>query len=152
MLITEVCEREGCKGNRFYISTDGNVVSVKCSDCGEEYEYSNKENIIVTPCCSKCDSELFKVFREKESDKVYFSCAKCGSIPRIVYVDEEGHQVSYEQLRVINIEKKLDELAKRIGELEEGFSELSYGTSSVSNTLEYVYNWVSDIKAKTDKI
>jgi RNase P subunit RPR2 len=118
MLITQVCLKPGCNGNTFHVNTADDKLLIKCTVCGEEYLHEDELDHVVAPTCSKCDNEAFKVFRNNKTNKVYLNCTKCNSIPRFIYLDEEGKQVSYEQLNIRDIKRSLEYIADRLDNAE----------------------------------
>jgi hypothetical protein len=117
MLITRVCEKEGCSGNKFYVNTEEKKLNIKCVECGTTYNFPEEINHIIAPTCMKCDHDHFKVNRDNKSGELYFNCVKCNNPPRKVYTDGCGNQISYDQVMLVEIKNAVDELTEKINML-----------------------------------
>jgi hypothetical protein len=114
MLITRVCEKEGCSGNKFYVNTEDKKLKIKCVECGSIYNFQENMRYIVAPTCIKCDYEQFKINRDNKNGELYINCVQCNNPPRKVYTDDNGTQVSYDQLVLVEIKNAVDELKEKM--------------------------------------
>lgn len=117
MLITRVCEKEGCSGNKFHVNTEDKKLSIKCVECGTTYNFQEEMNCIIAPTCMKCDHEQFKVNRDNKSGELYINCVQCNNPPRKIYTDGSGNQVSYDQIMLVEIKNAVDELTETVNGL-----------------------------------
>lgn len=114
MLITRVCEKEGCSGNKFYVNTEDKKLNIKCTECGTNYSFTEEMDYIIAPNCMKCDHEQFKVNRDNKSGELYVNCVQCNNPPRRIYTDGSGNQISYDQIMLVEIKNAVDELTEKM--------------------------------------
>jgi predicted nucleic acid-binding Zn-ribbon protein len=119
MLITRVCEKEGCSGNKFHVNTEDSKLNIRCVECGTVYDYLEEMNYITAPNCLKCDSEVFKVNRDNKTGDMFINCVECNNPPRRIYTDGCGNQISYDQIMLVEIKSAVDELAEKVDSLNE---------------------------------
>lgn len=137
MIRTVVCEKDGCSGNSFFIQTEGNNLVLTCQNCGSKYEFDiSYYDFTILSNCSKCNNDLFKIFRDTDKEGIYAKCVECGAGPEKIYIDSDGIQVSYEgkllndvkelmyliEQRICNLEVKLQDLESSQGILEESLA------------------------------
>lgn len=130
MIRTFICKEEGCPGNEFTIISSEESFKISCANCLATYEMPKTNNVIVTPICSSCESEKFKVFMDGE--KIFLSCIKCNNPPRLLYLDMEGNQISYKESVFLELQNKnIDQL---------------------NGKLDYMYTVMKDINSDVDRI
>ena len=137
MIRSVVCEKDGCSGNCFFIQTEGNNLVLTCQKCGTKYEFDiSYYDFTILSTCSKCNNNVFKIFRDTDKEGIYAKCVECGSAPDKIYIDSDGIQVSYEgkllndvkelmyliEQRICNLEVKLQDLESSQGILEESLA------------------------------
>ena len=77
MIRTLVCQREGCSGNQFYIESTENKIKAICRECKNVSEFDmDNYGLKVISSCSACKNDLFKLFHETETGKIYAKCSK----------------------------------------------------------------------------
>ena len=147
MIRTVVCEKEGCSGNTFFIESDEDNLSLTCNNCGGKYELNmNYCDYKVLSNCSKCNSKLFKVFRETDKDRIYIKCVECGSIPERIYVDSYGTQVSYEGKLLNEIKELMYLLEQRICGLEVKMEAFENSQAVIEESLAYINRFLVEDK------
>lgn len=145
LIITVVCSEKGCNGNKFKVNTEDDKLILTCTECGTSSTCSlDSLNHIILPKCSKCDNENFKAFNDKGTGKMYIKCTECGNPPESIYVDKDGNQVSYEQLKMMDVESDLFELSEKLDDINEKIN-------NSSMTMEQMYEWMSDLRSTTKK-
>lgn len=117
MLITKVCEKEGCSGNRFKVNTEDKKLHIKCVKCGTVYNYTEEMDCIIAPSCSKCEGEEFKVNRDNKSGELYLNCVQCNNPPMRIYTDDNGKQISYDQIVLVSIKNRVDSLSEKLDQV-----------------------------------
>lgn len=137
MIRTVVCEKDGCSGNTFFIQTDGDNLVLTCQNCSSKYEFDiSYYDFTILSTCSKCNNDVFKIFRDTDKEGIYAKCVECGASPEKIYIDSDGIQVSYEgkllndikelmylvEQRICNLEVKLQDLESSQGILEESLA------------------------------
>lgn len=154
MLNTIVCTKSGCSGNKFNVNTDNKKIIMTCDECKQiigMYDVSDK-NFAIAPTCSKCESEVFKAYRDTINNRVLFQCVECNSTPRYIFFDNEGVHINYEQIKLQKCEELIENLDERLEELENKLDSIDSKTDSLDNSLDYIYHWVADIKGKVDNL
>ena len=147
MIRTLVCEKEGCSGNSFYLENKDDRLFLTCKECGSVYNMDvSYYEFVILPQCSHCVNDSFKVFKDIEKEGLYLKCVECGSPPEIVYLDEDGVQISYEIKLLNNIKDKVVSLEEKISFLEKKLDELEGGQELIEESLAYVSKFLSDIK------
>lgn len=143
--ITEVCEKEGCSGNRFYVRTEEHQVLIKCTECGEEYEIGNEIDYEIGPKCGSCDSEIFKVSWDKEAERFYFNCIQCREKPQLTYPNEECIQVDDNEMETEEDEINAEDVYYKVRELESRLDKMEY-------KLDCIYDWIAEINVIVKEI
>lgn len=143
MIKTVVCKKEGCSGNQFYIETINNKLKIICRECRTEniIDMNNNEFIMLSNC-SKCDGNIFKLFIDLETNKVYVKCIKCGAPPDMVYVDEDGVQVTYEDKILQSIKEIMNRVDQRVCNLEMKIDGIEKGQDILEESLAYINKYL----------
>lgn len=148
MIKTVVCKREGCSGNEFYIETIENKLKLVCKECRTEILIDiNNNEFIMLPHCSECNNDVFKLFMDIENKKVYVKCTKCGAPPEMVYIDDDGVQVTYEVKLLQSIKLLMNRLDQRMCNLEVKLDALEKGQDILEESLAYINNYIVSDKS-----
>ncbi|GAB6168554.1 hypothetical protein JCM1393_10140 [Clostridium carnis] len=143
MIRTVVCEKEGCSSNRFYIQNKDNRLELICNQCKAKYQLDiSQHDFIMLPNCSKCNNEIFKVFKDTEKKSVYAKCIECGGIPEKVYIDSDGIQVSYEGKLLNSIKETMELVEQRMHNLEVNVKDLEQGQGLLEQSLAYINRYL----------
>lgn len=143
MIRTFVCEKEGCSGNTFYLQNKDNKLHLTCNQCQSSYyEDISNHDFIMMPNCSKCNSEVFKIFRDIENKGVYVKCIECGGVPEKIYVDSDGVQVSYEAKLLNELKDIMCLIEQRISSVEMNINTLERGQGIVEQSLAYINRYI----------
>lgn len=146
MIRTMVCEKEGCRGNSFYIYTEESNLAIICSECGERYSLDvSYYDYLMLSSCSQCNNDTFKVFKDTEKEGVYAKCTECGNPPDKVYIDESGTQVSYEQKKLDEIKDVIYRLNERLALMENKIDILGVDQQVMQQSLGYVAEFVQKL-------
>lgn len=143
MIRTFVCEKDGCSGNRFYLESEEDKLSLICAQCKSRYniDVSNNDYIIL-PNCSNCNNDTFKVYRDLDKNNVYVKCSSCGAVPEKIYVDSDGVQVSYEAKLLNDIKQIMNLVEQRIYNLEGNVKDLERSQSILEQSLAYINRYL----------
>lgn len=145
MIRTMVCEKEGCSGNTFFIETDNNNLKLTCKNCRSEYNIDiSYYDFTMLSSCSKCNNDIFKIFRDLDKEGIYAKCTECGSTPEKVYIDSDGIQVSYEIKLLSEIKEAIHLLEQRVCNLEMKMEHLEIGQGTIEESLAYVNKYLID--------
>lgn len=143
MIRTVVCEKNGCSGNRFRLQSSNDNVMLTCSECGADYEhYTGENDYIMMSNCSKCNNDIFKVFKDTEDNNLYVKCCECGAPPDNIYLDSDGMQVSYEGKLLNDIRKSINSLGQNISSLETKIEGLEGGQGILEESLAYINRYL----------
>lgn len=143
MIRTVVCEKEGCSGNTFFIENDNENLKLICSNCNTTYELNMSYcDYKILSNCSKCNSKLFKVFRDTEKDGIYAKCIECGSLPEKIYIDAYGNQVSYEGKILNEIKELMYLLEQRIYGIEVKIEAFENSQAVLEESLAYINRYL----------
>lgn len=143
MIRTVVCEKEGCSGNTFYISTENSNLKLTCEHCGSKYEFDiSYYDFIMLSNCSKCNNDTFKIFRDKDKEGIYAKCVECGSTPEKIYIDSDGIQVSYDVKLLNDIKELMYLIEQRICNLEMKIQDLQSETNILEESLAYINRYL----------
>lgn len=145
MIRTVVCKKEGCSGSRFHVVTDDNEIILTCDQCKSKYNYSiSYYDFIMLSNCSKCNNDIFKVFKEAEKEDIYLTCTECGGAPGKVYIDSYGVQVSYEGKVLNDIKDTLHLVEQRMCNLEVNIQDIEKGQGMLEQSLAYINRYLID--------
>ena len=142
MIRTVVCEKEGCSGNSFSISMEEGKLNLWCRECKEKYTYDFPEEYLLMSSCTHCNNDAFKVFRNIKTSSVYCKCTECGNPPHMLYVDESGVQISYEQKKLEELKGILYRMNERLDSLENKADILSADQLIMQQSLGYISEFV----------
>lgn len=145
MIRTVVCEKEGCNGNSFNIKNINQELLIKCTECEKKinYEYNGKGFTLLSNC-SSCNSEIFKIFKDTESELIYAKCIKCGNPPEKVCIDADGIQVSYSEKLLLDIKELTRNIDQRIINLEDKVDALENGQILSETSLAYITKFLTE--------
>lgn len=145
MITTIVCKKDGCSGNEFYIASEDNKLKVTCKECGSVYYFdiTNYEFVILSNC-SKCNNDVFKVFKDPEKDGIYAKCTKCGAPPDRIFIDDDGIQVTYEGKILNDIRQLMHQFDQRVCSLENKIEGLEKGQELLEESLAYINKYMSE--------
>ena len=147
MIKTVFCKKEGCSGNEFYIETINNKLKIICRECKTEFFLeANNDGYLMLSKCSKCNNEVFKLFTDASNNKIYVKCTKCGAPPEIIYLDEDGIQVSYESKVLQNIKELMNKVDQRVYNLEIKIDAMEKGQDILEESLAYINKYIVDSK------
>lgn len=143
MIRTVVCQKEGCDGNKFHLEGDGENLKVTCINCRESYDLDvSYYDFIMLSNCSKCNNDIFKVFKDVEKIGVYAKCTECGAAPEKIYIDSNGIQVSYE-IKLLNDLRDIVYLVEqRLCNLENKIEHLERGQEILEESLAYINRYI----------
>ncbi len=143
MIRTVVCEKEGCSGNSFFIENINENLKLICSNCNSSYEFNMSYcDYKILSNCSKCNSKLFKVFRDTEKETIYAKCIECGSLPEKIYIDTYGNQVSYEGKILNEIKELMYLLEQRIYGIEVKIEAFENSQTVLEESLAYINRYL----------
>lgn len=146
MIRTVVCKKDGCSGNEFKIMMENGRLKTICSQCGSEYIYNiNLYDYHILSNCSKCNNDIFKVFRDTENDNIYIKCNECGSLPEKVYIDPEGIQITYEERLLQEIKYLMQKIDQRISNVEIKTDSLERGQELLEESLAYINKYIMSL-------
>lgn len=143
MIKTVVCKKEGCSGNQFYIEMIENRLQITCRECKTQtiIDVDNNEYIILSNC-SECNNDIFKLFMDSKTGKVYIKCLKCGAPPEMVYIDDDGVQVSYETKLLQNIKELMNKIDQRMCNFEIKIGAIEKGQDILEESLAYINKYI----------
>ncbi len=142
MIRTVVCEKEGCRGNSFFISNENEGLELICSECGEGYNMPINTDYRILSSCTECSRDIFKIFKDGEKGTLYAKCTECGGPPHKVYVDESGVQVSYEQKRIEELKDMINNISQRLESLEDKADLLGADQQVMQQSLGYIADFI----------
>ncbi len=143
MIRTLVCQREGCSGNQFYIESTENKIKAICRECKNVSEFDmDNYGLKVISSCSACKNDLFKLFHETETGKIYAKCSKCGAPPMKVYIDFDGIQISYEEKLLNEVKNIMCEIEQKICNLEIKMEMIERGQEVLEESLAYINQYM----------
>jgi Zn finger protein HypA/HybF involved in hydrogenase expression len=87
MVNTMVCEKDGCRGNRFKISVQRLKLVLICTECKGTQKYPREMNSNIPTICSACTGETFKVCKDVDKNEILFECMSCGR--KFVFIPKE---------------------------------------------------------------
>ena len=146
MIRTVVCTRDGCSGNGFRISMQNGKLKTICIQCGAIYEYdTNFYDYNMLSNCRKCNSHIFKVFKDTENNNIYVKCNECGSLPEKIYIDPEGIQITYEERLLQEIKYLMQKIDQRISNVEIKTDSLEKGQELLEESLAYVNKYITNL-------
>lgn len=147
MIKTVVCKKEGCSGNEFYIQTINNKLKITCRECNTEILLdANSDGYLMLSKCSKCNNKMFKLFNDENNNKIYAKCTKCGAPPEIIYIDEDGIQVSYESKILQSIKELINKVDQRVYNLEIKVDAVEKGQDILEESLAYINKYIVESK------
>ena len=145
MITTIVCKKDGCSGNEFYIANEGDKLKLTCKDCGSVYYYDiNYYEFVILSTCSKCNNDVFKIFKDLDKEGIYAKCTKCGSPPDRIFIDDDGIQVTYEGKILNDIRQFMHQFDQRICNLENKIEGLEKGQELLEESLAYINKYMSE--------
>lgn len=145
MIRTVVCEKEGCTGNSFYIKNREHLLSVTCTHCESIYNFDfNQHSFTLLSNCSSCGDEIFKVFKDTESDDIYAKCLKCGNPPEKVFIDTDGVQISYSEKVLNEVKDVVFKIDQRIRSIENKVEALENGQNLAEESLAYITKFLTE--------
>lgn len=145
MIRTVVCEKEGCNGNSFYIKKKDHLLSGVCTQCDNTYDFNFKNNsFTLLSNCSSCGEDMFKIFKDSETEEIYAKCLKCGNPPEKVYIDTDGLQISYNEKKLNEIKEIVYRIDQRISSLENKVGALENGQNLSEQSLAYITKFLTD--------
>lgn len=143
MIRTMVCEKEGCKGNSFFIDTEEDKILLTCGECGEKYiEDARTHDYVMLSNCCRCNNDSFKIFKETKKPGLYAKCTTCGNPPDKLYIDESGTQVSYEQKKLEELKGLINRLGERLDDIEDKTDILGADQQVIQQSLGYIAEFV----------
>lgn len=143
MIRTVVCKKDGCSGNGFRISMEDGKLKAVCCECGSEYIYdTNFYDYNILSHCSKCNNDIFKLFRDSDNGHIYIKCNECGSLPDKVYIDTEGIQITYEEHLLQEIRHLMQQIDQRICNVEMKIDSLEKGQELLEESLAYINKYM----------
>lgn len=145
MIRTVVCEKDGCSGNEFYINSQDDKLKLRCKDCESIYYYdTNDYDFKMLSSCSSCNNDVFKVFKDLDSNNIYAKCTKCGNPPEKVFVDSDGVQVTYEAKLLHDIKDLMHQVDQRVCNLEIKVEGLERGQELLEESLAYINKYMCE--------
>lgn len=145
MIRTVVCKQEGCCGNKFYIESIEDYLSVTCKECGSKYNFKNSNyECKIISSCSKCNNDVFKLFRDDQEEKIYAKCCECGNPPDKIYLDSDGLQISYEEKLLQDVRDLIQQLDQDVLKLEMKVNAVESGQELLEESLAYINKYLID--------
>ncbi|WP_300350297.1 hypothetical protein [Clostridium sp.] len=147
MIRTIVCQKEGCKGNSFYINNHDGDMTLVCKECSSEYKHNiNNNSLLILSNCSSCNNDAFKVFKDTETEDIYLKCTVCGNPPENIYVDADGNQISYDTKVLNDVKEIIYRVEQRINTLERDIENLGSGQVFIEQSIAYINQFLSETK------
>ncbi|MGL5245864.1 MAG: hypothetical protein ACRC7R_11880 [Sarcina sp.] len=145
MIRTIVCEQDRCNGNKFYIKSKDDILTIVCTECNREYEFdvSYYTFTMLSNCCS-CNNNTFKIFKDTDKEGIYAKCTECGNPPEKIYIDLDGNQVSYDVKVLNDVKEIIYKVDQRLCNLERKLEGLENGQELIEQSLAYVTKFVSE--------
>lgn len=143
MIRTVVCEKDGCSGNRFFVDSKENSISLICAQCESRYRIDiNNQEFLFLPKCSSCNNDNFKVYKDLDKNSVYLKCSNCGEVPEKIYIDSDGVQVSYEAKLLNDIRETMKTVEQRMHNLEVNIKNLELSQNILEQSLAYINKYL----------
>ena len=89
---------------------------------------------------------MFKLFNDENNNKIYAKCTKCGAPPEIIYIDEDGIQVSYESKILQSIKELMNKVDQRVYNLEIKVDAVEKGQDILEESLAYINKYIVESK------
>ncbi|WP_066875315.1 hypothetical protein [Clostridium mediterraneense] len=145
MIRTVVCKKEGCTGNSFRVSSKENKLTITCTECNSDYSFDFRHHsFTLLSNCSVCKSDVFKVFKDIDTDEIYAKCLECGNPPERVYIDDDGIQISYTDRLLNEVKEIVYMIDKRMMNLETKVEDLENGQNLSEESLAYITKFLTD--------
>lgn len=144
MIRTMVCEKEGCNGNKFYIKNEGEILYIKCMECGEEYTFDVSYNdYTLMSTCSKCGNDVFKIFKDTEKEGIIVKCAKCGNPPEKFFQDSKGNQITYEESKLQDIQESIYKIDEKLNKIDERLIKIDEEQRFIEESMAYLNKFIA---------
>lgn len=143
MIRTVVCEKDGCSGNKFFVDSKEESLTLICAQCETRYDIDiDDQEFLFLPNCSSCNNDTFKAYKDLDKNSVYLKCSNCLEGPEKIYIDNDGNQISYEGKLLNDIKEMMGTIDQRMHTLEVNIKNLENNQNILEQSLAYINKYL----------